>query len=319
MARPRVAITRELALDARAYVGERADAVVFSVPRPPSRDEIVQLASGAQALVSMPNDRIDADVLGALPELRVVANHAVGVDNVDIAWCKARGVVVTNTPGVLTDATADLTMAVMLALARRLREGERIARGTAAWSWLPTMLLGRELRGATLGIYGFGRIGRAVAVRAAAFGMVVRYASRSAAPPELEAALGARRVERDELLATADVVSIHCPLAPDTRHTFDAAALGRMKRGALLVNTARGPIVDERAVVAALESGQLGGVALDVHEHEPAVHPGLVARDDVVLLPHLGSATREARRRMAEIALDNAVAVASGGAAMTPV
>jgi glyoxylate reductase len=198
---------------------------------------------------------------------------------------------VTNTPDVLTDATADLTWALILALARRLREGERLIRAGEFVGWAPTMLLGRELRGRTLGILGYGRIGRAVARRAEGFGMRMLFTS------------GGGGVPFEELLEQSDVLSIHCPLTARTRHLIGPAELLRMKRGALLVNTARGPIVDEAALVAALESGHLGGAALDVFENEPAVDPGLINRNDVVLLPHLGSATQEAREQMARIAL----------------
>ena len=319
VARPVIAILRELAVDPREVVRDRAEIVVFAHARVPSRDEVIALGRGAAGLVPMPNDLVDAALLEALPALQVVANHAVGVDNVDLAACRARGVVVTNTPGVLTDATADLTMALLLALVRRVREGERVMRAREPWSWQPTMLLGRELRGARLGIFGFGRIGRAVAERAAAFGMSIAYASRGEAPADAVARTGAVRVSKDELVRTSDVVSIHVPLTPETRHAFDGAALARMKPGALLVNTARGPIVDEEALVAALEAGHLGGAALDVYEREPEVHPGLVGRDDVVLLPHLGSATRETRRRMGEIALENAARVVNGEPPLTPV
>jgi len=207
---------------------------------------------------------------------------------------------VTNTPDVLTDATADLTWALILALARRLREGERMLRAGEFVGWAPTMLLGLELRGRTLGILGYGRIGRAVARRAEGFGMRVLFTARGGGVPF------------EEILEQSDVLSIHCPLTPQTRHLIGPAELLRMKRGALLVNTARGPIVDEAALVAALESGHLGGAALDVFENEPAVHRGLTARNDVVLLPHLGSATQETREKMARIALQQIERVLRG-------
>jgi glyoxylate reductase len=224
----------------------------------------------------------------------------VGYDNVDVPACTARGVWVTNTPDVLTDATADLAWALILALARRLREGERMLRAGEFRGWAPTMLLGRELRGRTLGILGYGRIGRAVARRAEGFGMRVLFTARGGG------------VALEELLEQSDVLSIHCPLNPQTRHLIGPAELLRMKRGSFLVNTARGPIVDEAALVAVLQSGHLGGAALDVFENEPAVHPGLIGREDVVLLPHLGSATRETREKMARIALEQVERVLRG-------
>jgi glyoxylate reductase len=250
---------------------------------------------------------VDGALLDALPSVRVVANFAVGYDNIDVPACTARGVWVTNTPDVLTDATADLTWALLLALARRMREGERLVREGRFEGWAPTMLLGMELSGRTLGLYGFGRIGRAVARRAEGFGMRVLHTTRTSGVPF------------EVLLARSDVISIHAPLSLETHHAFDEAAFSRMQRHALLVNTARGPIVDEAALVRALEARNIGGAALDVYEEEPKVHPGLVGRDDVVLLPHLGSATRETRRRMAELALRNAAAVLRGERPPNPV
>jgi glyoxylate reductase len=255
---------------------------------------------GASALLATLADKVDAELLDAAPRLRIVANHAVGYDNVDVPACTARGVWVTNTPDVLTDATADLTWALILALARRLREGEQVLRSGKFAGWAPTMLVGRDLRGRTLGIFGYGRIGRAVARRAEGFGMRVLFNTRGGG------------VSFDELLEQSDIISIHAPLTEETRHAFGPAELLRMKRGALLINTARGPLVDEAALVAVLEAGHLGGAALDVFENEPAVHQGLVGRDDVVLLPHLGSATQETRQAMAQIALSEVERVLRG-------
>jgi glyoxylate reductase len=249
----------------------------------------------------------------------------VGVDNIDLRACARRSVRVTNTPDVLTDATADLALALLLAVARRLHEGEKLLREGRFAGWAPTMLLGLELRTATLGIFGFGRIGQAVARRALGFGMKILHAGASAARPatlipELQAhAHNIAQVSFDELLARSDVISLHAPLNERTRHAFGAVQLARMKHGALLINTARGPLVDEAALAAALASGHLGGAGLDVFEREPAVHPALLSRDDVVLLPHLGSATREARRAMAELALGDAARVLAGHAPLHPV
>ena len=275
-------------------------------PAPVSAAELRHRSAGCAAIVPMPTDPIDAALL-ATPGLRVVACHSVGVDHVDLGAARQHGVVVTNTPGVLTDATADLAMALLLAVARRVCEGDRMVRAGTFQGWRPTLLRGLDLRGARLGIIGYGRIGRAVASRATAFGMEVSWRTSSKGTP------------LDELLATSDIVSLHCPLHAGTHHLLDAPRLARMKPGALLINTARGPVVDEHAVADALEAGHLGGVGLDVHHDEPTIHPRLLHRDDVVLLPHLGSATWNTRRAMATMACRNAVAVLSGQAPLNAV
>jgi len=275
-------------------------------PAPLSPARLRQRIVGCSALVPMPTDQVGVAVL-ASPGLRVVACHSVGVDHVDLDAARSHGVLVTNTPGVLTEATADLTLALLLAVARHLCEGDHMVRTGGFHGWRPTLLRGMDLRGARLGIVGMGRIGRAVAARAAAFGMEVQGCTATTGMP------------LDELLATSDILSLHCPLSPATHHLLDAARLARMKRGALLINTARGPIVDEDALAAALESGHLGGAGLDVHHDEPAIHPRLLRRRDVVLLPHLGSATWTARRAMAETACRNVVAVLSGQPPLDPV
>jgi glyoxylate reductase len=272
-----------------------------------------------EAIVALLTDRIDADFLDASPHLRVVANVAVGVDNVDLAACKARGVIVTNTPGVLTEATADLAFGLVLAAARRIAEGDRLVRAGGFTGWTPTFMLGSRVHGATLGIVGMGRIGQAVARRGRGFGMPVLYTQRARLDAATEAALAATYVDLDELLARADVVSIHCPLTPATTHLFDAARLGRMRPGSILVNTARGPIVDEAALAHALEHGPLAAAGLDVFEREPAVHPALLARPNAVLVPHIGSADRIAREAMASCAIDNVLEVLDGRPPSTPV
>jgi glyoxylate reductase len=302
----RVFVCRPLPVDPSTILGGE-DVRVFPEARPPSPEEIIRDAAGAEALLTFLSDRVDGALLDAIPTVRIVANFAVGYDNVDVDACAARGVWVTNTPDVLTEATADLAFALLLAVARRIREGERLVRDGRFDGWSPTMLLGTELSGATLGILGRGRIGTAVARRATAFGMHVIHCSRRSG------------VRKDELLARSDAISIHAPLTDETRHAFDDAAFARMKRGAILINTARGPIVDEAALTRALEQGRLRGAGLDVYEHEPEVHPALLARDDVVLLPHLGSATEHTRRRMAEIALLNVAAVLRGEDPPNPV
>jgi glyoxylate reductase len=274
---------------------------------PISRQEMLEGVRGVEALVCMLTDRVDAEVLDAAgPGLRVVANVAVGVDNLDLGAARARGVVVTNTPGVLTDATADLAMALLLAAARRIVEGDRLVREGAWRGWSATLLLGGDLAGRTLGIVGAGRIGAAVARRARGFDLRVIHHSRSEHPE-----IGPR-VELDELLATSDFVSLHCPLTPETLHLLDARRLGLMKPTAWLVNTARGPVVDEAALVAILKARRIAGAALDVFEGEPRVHPELLTLDNVVLAPHLGSATVGTRDRMARMAIEDVLAVLEG-------
>lgn len=275
--------------------------------------------ANADAAVTLLTDRVDAGFLDAAPRLRVVANVAVGYNNIDVAACVDRGVVVTNTPGVLTDATADLAMALILASTRRLGEGERLVRSGTPWKWGMFMMLGSGLQGRTLGIVGFGAIGQALAVRARAFGMEIVYHGRRAADPSDEQRLGARRVPLDELFGLSDVVSLHCPYTPETHHLVDSRALRMMKPSAFLVNTARGPVVDESALVEALRDGTIAGAGLDVFEHEPDVHPGLLGLDNVVLVPHLGSATVETRSAMAELAARNVVEVLAGRRPPTPV
>lgn len=280
-----------------------------------ARDELLERAGGAAALVTLLTERVDDELLDAAgPDLRIVANYAVGLDNVDIGACTRRGVAVSNTPDVLTDATADHAFALLLAVARRLREGHDLV-ASGGWSgWQPMQLLGRDVGGATLGIVGMGRIGRAVARRANGFGMRVLYHNRRG-DPGAEAALGVRYAALDDLLAASDVVSLHCPLTPETHHLIDERALGSMREDAILVNTARGPVVDEAALVAALDRGHLFGAALDVFEHEPQVHPGLLGRPNVVLAPHTGSATESARTAMARACATAVRAVLGGGSA----
>ena len=266
--------------------------------------ELPAALATAEALVCLLTTRVDAALLDRAPRLRVVANVAVGTDNIDLAAATARGVCVTNTPDVLTEATADLAFALLLAAARRLGEGERLVRAGAWHGWAMDLLLGADVWGQTIGIVGFGRIGQAVARPAPGFGMEVLYSH----PRDHGGDLGAR-VAIDELLARSDFVSLHCPLTPATRHLIDARALAAMKPGAILVNTARGACVDERALAAALTDGRLAGAGLDVFADEPRVDPALLACPRAVLAPHLGSATTTARRRMAELALGAARAV----------
>jgi len=284
------------------------------------RQDLLDLVAGADAALTLLRDRVDDEVLEAAgPQLRCVANVAVGYDNVDLEAAARRGVTVTNTPGVLDDATADLTFGLILAATRRLAEGDRLVRSGRDWSWGMHFMLGRGLQGKRLGIVGLGGIGRKVAERARAFGMEIAYHSRHRAPAEVEAALGARWQPLEELLATADVVSLHVPLTGETRHLIGSAELATMKPSAVLVNAARGPVVDERALAAALADGTIAAAGLDVYEHEPRVEPALLGLDNVVLVPHLGSATVETRTAMAVLAARNAISVLSGQGPLTPV
>ena len=264
--------------------------------------------SDADALVCLLLDQIDESVLARAPKLRVIANCAVGYDNVDLAAATARGIAVTNTPDVLTEATAEFTLALMFAAARRLSEGEALVRSGAWIGWRLDQLLGQPIAGRTLGIVGLGRIGQAVATKAHALGMRIVYSGRHDVPVPF----AARRLPVDELFATADIVSLHCPLTPETRKLVNAERLGRMKRTAIVINTARGGCVDDVALADALEAGTIGAAALDVFDGEPQIHPRLLAAPRLALAPHLGSATTETRTQMAQLCADGVLAVLSG-------
>ncbi len=316
----RFAVTGRLPGPALALLEAAGEVAVADSVAPLPRAELLAQVAGASAIVCFLYDRVDAELLDAAgPELRVVANVAVGYDNVDLGAAAARGVAVANTPGVLDDATADLTLALLLSAARRLGEGERLIRAGRPWAWGLGFMLGRDLRGKRLGIVGLGAIGGRVARRARAFGIEVAYANRNAADPALVAELGAERLELEELLANSDFVSLHTPLTPQTRSLISAERLALMKPEAILVNTARGAVVDEAALAAALREGRIAAAALDVYEHEPRVHPELLELENVVLLPHLGSATVETREAMATLAARNAVAAVRGEPLPTPV
>ncbi|MEJ1115406.1 D-glycerate dehydrogenase [Paenarthrobacter sp. CCNWLY172] len=296
------------------------DVDAWTGPESISREELLRRVAGTDAIVSLLTERVDAELLDAAgPQLNVVANVAVGYDNIDVPACTARGVVATNTPGVLTDATADIAFGLILMATRRLGEGERHIRSGEAWKWGMFFLLGSSLQGKTLGVVGMGGIGQATAHRAKAFGMEIVYQSRSEIDSTIAAELDARRVDLNELLAVSDVVSLHCPYGPATHHLIGAGQLAEMKSSAYLVNTARGPIVDEDALASALREGAIAGAGLDVYEQEPRVHPGLLELDNVALLPHLGSATVETRTAMAMLAADNALAVLSGEQPPAPI
>ena len=309
-----ILVTRKLPASALAILRDAGEVEVAAAPLDAAA--LRAHARGRRALVCLLTDRIDAELFDAAgPGLKIVANVAVGVDNIDFAAARARGVVVTNTPDVLTNAVAEFTWGLILAVTRRLTEADRFIRRGDWTGWSPDLMNGAELAGKRLGIVGAGRIGRAVGARASAFGMSVVFVRRGTAS-EID---GHPALSMDEVLVTSDVVSIHAPLTPETRHLIDRKALSRMKPSAYLVNTARGPVVDEEALVAALEAGGLAGAALDVFEREPVVHPGLLRLDNVVLAPHIGSSTHETRTAMAELAARNVVRVLRGQRPLTPV
>ncbi len=309
--RPRVLVTRRIPSVAMATLEAACD-VDRHDGEALSREELVSRLAGTQGLVSMFNDRIDRAVIDAGSDLRVIATVAVGYNNIDVAAARERGIVVTNTPDVLTEATADLAWALVMDLTRRVSEGDRLVRRGAWKGWAFDFMLGSGLRGKQLGVVGFGRIGRAVAARAEAFGMRIVHSGAQAGG-------GIGSIPLDRLLATSDVVTLHCPLTPETTHLINQKSLARMKRNAYLINTARGPVVDEAALAWALKNRIIAGAALDVYENEPAVHPDLMSLENIVLAPHLGSATTETRTAMADLAVRNVVAVLSGAPAITPV
>lgn len=298
--RVRVLVTRRLPDAGLAPLREAGLLVdVYDSDEAIPRAELLRRAAGAEALITLMSERVDDELLDAAgPGLKVVANYAVGYDNVDVAACARRGVAVTNTPDVLTDATADLAFALLLAAARRLVEGHDLVRSGRWTGWQPGQLLGMPVAGATLGLVGMGRIGSAVARRARGFGMRVLYYGRRR-DAAAEAELGAAYAPLDELLRESDFVSVHVPLTPETRHLIGPHELAAMKPTAVLVNTARGPVVDEAALAEALRSGRLFAAGLDVFEREPEVHPDLLGLANVVLAPHIGSATVAARTDMA--------------------
>ena len=286
--KPRVHVSRRVPEGVRRELETSFAASVHDSEFPPDRDELLPESAGRAGLVTMLTDAVDDELLDAAgSSLRVVANYAVGYDNVDVEAASARGILVSNTPDVLTEATAELTIALVLDLVRRVSEGDRFLRRGEPWLWAPTFMLGRGLAGRTLGVVGRGRIGSEVARLGAALGMRVVSTSRSGGDVDL-----------DELLRTADVVTLHTPLTPETHHLIGARELRLMRRDAVLVNTTRGPVVDEAALVEALRAGEIAGAALDVFEREPEVAPALLELENVVLAPHLGSATLEAREAM---------------------
>jgi glyoxylate reductase len=300
-----VLLTRRIPSAVLTRLEAACDVDLYDGQGPMAREELKRRVAGKRALICLLTDRVDASIVEDAPDLAIVANIAVGYDNIDVPSLRSRGIAVTNTPDVLTEATAEMTWALILAVARRLGEGERLVRRGEWKGWALDFMLGMELRGKQLGIIGRGRIGRAVAAKAAAFGMTAVFARHD--------------MSLDELLVSSDVISIHTPGTPENRHMINRRTLARMKRSAILVNTARGSIVDEDALVWALGERLISGAALDVFEKEPAVHPGLLTLENVVLAPHMGSGTRETRTAMADLAVRNVLAVLNGQPPLTPV
>ena len=313
VSKPQVLVTRRIPSATLATLEQACDVEVYDQGDLP-HNELIARVPGRQGLLSVVTDTIDRAVFDAGRDLKVVATIAVGYNNIDLTSARERGVVVTNTPDVLTEAAADLTWSLILAMTRRIVEGDRLVRRGGWRGFALDFMLGTDLRGKQLGVVGFGRIGKAVAERAQAFGMRVAYSSRS----QQSSSLG-ESMSLDRLLSTSHVVSLHCPLTPETTHLINQTTLARMRRGAYLVNASRGPVVDEAALVWALEGGLIAGAALDVYEREPAIHQGLLSLENVVLSPHLGSSTIETRTTMIQLAAQNIVAVLSGQPALTPI
>lgn len=306
----RVVITRTIPEEGLRALRDHHDVVVADPPEGGLHDEaaLVRLAADADAMITMLSDPITPEVIEALPSPAIIAQFSVGYDNIDIEAAKAANVVVTNTPDVLTDASADLTMALLLAVARRIPSADAYVRAGNFKRWETMAFLGTELRGKVLGLFGMGRIGAAVARRALGFGMEVIYHNRSRANPTVEREAVARYVSFERLLAESDILSIHASLNEDSRGIFDSDAFNRMKRGSILINTARGSVVNEHDLVEALKSGQIERAGLDVFENEPSVHPELINMDNVVLAPHIGSATISARERMSYMCAESVLA-----------
>ncbi len=311
MATPKVLATHRLFDAARKTLQDNCDVEYWEKSERPPREEVLRRVKDKEGLICLLTEKVDDELLQAAPKLRIAANVAVGYDNIDVPACTKRGVVATNTPGVLDETTADFAWTLMMAVARRLGEGDVLARSGNWKGWDLDQLVGTDVWGKTLGIVGFGRIGRAMARRAGGFQMRVIYTDAVRAPGDAEKELRAEYRDMHELLAEADFISVHTPLLPETHGLFNAAKFQRMKRTAFFINTSRGPVVDEAALVAALEDGKIAGAALDVYEKEPVIHPGL-RRSNVVLAPHIASASLETRTKMACMAAENAIALLQG-------
>ena len=311
MPKPKVLATRPLFPAAQQILSANCEMEYWTHPERISKEELFRRIKDREGLICLLTEQVNEELLRSAPKLRIVANVAVGFDNVDLPACTKRGVAATNTPGVLDETTADFAWTLLMAVARRLGEGEALARSGNWKGWDLDQLVGTDVYGKTLGIVGFGRIGRAVARRAAGFQMKVIYSDAVRAPQEVEKELKAEYLDFNALLAEADFVSVHVPLLAETRGLFDTRRFDRMKRTAFLINTSRGPVVNEAALVHALESGKIAGAALDVYENEPFIHPGL-KRANVVLAPHIASGSLETRTKMARIAAENVVAFFTG-------
>lgn len=311
MAKPKVFATHRLFDPARKILAENCDVEYWEQPGRPTREEVLRRVENKEGLICLLTEKVNDELLEAAPKLKIAANVAVGFDNIDVAACTKRGVVATNTPGVLDETTADFAWALLMAVARRLGEGDALARSGNWKGWDLDQLVGTDVWGKTLGIVGFGRIGKAMARRASGFRMKVIYTDAVRATVEAEKELRAEYRDMNALLAESDFISVHTPLLAETRGLFNAEKFERMKRTAFLINTSRGPVVDEAALVGALENGKIAGAALDVFEKEPAIHPGL-NRPNVVLAPHIASASLETRAKMACMAAESVVATLQG-------
>ena len=311
MPKPKVFATHGLFDAARQILQKSCEVQYWTKPERPPREEVLQQVKEKEGLICLLTEKVDEDLLREAPNLRIAANVAVGFDNIDVAACTKRSVAATNTPGVLDETTADFAWTLLMAVARRLSEAEALARSGNWKNWDLDQLVGTDVWGKTLGIVGFGRIGRAVARRASGFQMKVIYTDAVRPAEELEKELKVEFRGMNALLAESDFISVHVPLLPETRGLFDLPKFHRMKPTAFLINTSRGPVVDEAALVAALESGKIAGAGLDVYENEPFIHPGL-KRANVVLAPHIASASLETRTKMACIAAENVVALFTG-------
>jgi lactate dehydrogenase-like 2-hydroxyacid dehydrogenase len=319
--RPKVFVARRIPDEGLTIVTTACDAVVWPDELPPPRDELLRAVAGCEGVLTLLTDRVDDEFLDAAgPQLKVVSNYAVGFDNVDVPACTARGIPVGNTPGVLTETTADLAWALLMAAARRLPEGDRYVRGGRWKTWGPLLLLGPDVHGSTLGIVGFGRIGQAVARRAAGFGMTILYHDVQRAEAAVETAYGAAFAPLDELLERSDAISLHVNLTPETRGLISTGALRAMKPTAVLVNTSRGPVVDGRALYEALRDGEIFAAALDVTDPEPiSTDDPLLSLDNCLVVPHIASASRATRAKMAEMAAANLLAGLGAERLPTPV
>jgi len=312
MAKSRVFSTHRLFDAPRQLLATHFEVDYWEHSERPPRDEVLRRIADKEALICLLTENINDELLAAASKLRIVANVAVGFDNIDVAACTRRKIVTTNTPGVLDETTADFAWTLLMAVARRLIEGDRLSRSGQWRGWNLDQLCGADVHGRTLGFLGFGRIGRAVARRSRGFGMKVIYQDAIRATLEVERDLAAEFLTRDQVLAQADFLSLHVPLLPETRHLISRAEFVKMKPSAFLINTSRGPVVDEAALVEALDARRIAGAALDVYENEPAIHPGLIQRDNVILAPHIASASVETRTKMAAMAAENVIALFHG-------